>query len=508
MKNFINKLSLGLIIPLLAMIIITGCKDDDEPGTGGGDAPVASFQFEIDADDFLTVQFTNFSQNATSFDWSFGDGNVSSDESPSNTYAEGGTYTVTLTAANAEGETSERSETITIIDPNSAMRILTGTSGKTWKLFRDGVSMSVGPNADDPGGFWPGLTNDGSRPCLYTQEFTFNPDGSYVFDDMGEFWAEFGVFNNVPDCGNVTPESCFEATAGNMVNACGDDVSAWLSGTHSFDFDPSTGSLTLSGLGAWIGIPKLGTSGEFITPQTSVSAQITITEDTGFDVMLVEFIYDGVYWPIRYASYSDASLEPELVTEAEPPAPFGEDLPDATPESLSINFMAAPTSDLDSIQSGSLINYGAVDPADAAATCGEFLRTATNFQELQMQTIPEKNDIQFANMSTITLDVYLPSSNEYSDGGLTRNVVIGLADKSATEQWWTDHIQYEIDGTTIPLDEWTTVTFDLNNPSFVANPGNGATPFERDAYDMIFINIGGGNHPVTGTFFVRNFVMD
>lgn len=496
------------ILPVFALFILVGCGDDEATGGEVLD-PISSFQFEIDDTNFLTVAFTSFSQNATEFDWDFGDGGTSTEESPTYTYAAPGDYTVTLTATNADGVSAERSETIMITDPNSALRVLTGTTSKTWKLYREGVSMSLGPDPANPALWWAGLTNDGSRPCLYQQEITFGADGSYTFNDNGGFWAEFGVFNNVDGCDmNITAESCFDATPGNMRNACGDDVSAWLSGTHSFDYDPSTGALTLTGEGAWIGIPKLGTAGETITPLSTLTTQVSIEENVGFDVMLVEFFYgsgtETTYWSMRYASYSDASLEPALVTVA---TEFGEDLPDASPDMLWNTFMDAGNATLDTIFSGSTVVYGVEDPADATALCGQFNRTEAQFQELQFQTSPMKNDINFENLSSVSVEVYIPSSNDFS-GPLTSNVFIGLADRSRTEQWWTDLQQYEMDGANIPMDEWTTVTFDLNSPNTVSNPDNGATPFERNDYDMVFLQIGGGNHTVTGTFYVRNLIFE
>lgn len=48
----------------------------------------------------LSVSFTNASQRATSYSWSFGDGATSTLAAPSHTYAAGGMYAVTLTASN------------------------------------------------------------------------------------------------------------------------------------------------------------------------------------------------------------------------------------------------------------------------------------------------------------------------------------------------------------------------------------------------------------------------
>ncbi|AKB43540.1 PKD domain-containing protein [Methanosarcina vacuolata] len=59
----------------------------------------------------LTVQFTDFSQNATGWNWDFGDGTSSSDQSPVHVYFPAGTYNVNLTVTN-ENETDSKFATI------------------------------------------------------------------------------------------------------------------------------------------------------------------------------------------------------------------------------------------------------------------------------------------------------------------------------------------------------------------------------------------------------------
>jgi len=156
-KQFLNQTKwFKLLIPALLLFFVVGCGDDD-PVTGGGGGggggtdpdPIASFQFEIDANDFLTVSFTNFSQNATSSSWDFGDGNSSVEESPTYTYAEAGTYTVTLTASNAAGASATRSETFTLNDPDQQLALLAGSESKTWYLLREGIALGVGPSIND-----------------------------------------------------------------------------------------------------------------------------------------------------------------------------------------------------------------------------------------------------------------------------------------------------------------------------------------------------------------------
>ncbi|MCK4663812.1 MAG: PKD domain-containing protein [Bacteroidales bacterium] len=66
-----------------------------------------------------SITFTNCSQNATSYSWTFGDGATSTDTSLSHSYSSAGTYTVTLTASDGSN-TDQATETITITEASSA----------------------------------------------------------------------------------------------------------------------------------------------------------------------------------------------------------------------------------------------------------------------------------------------------------------------------------------------------------------------------------------------------
>ncbi|MFO8021134.1 MAG: PKD domain-containing protein [Perlabentimonas sp.] len=299
--NFIKKAT--LLLGAFLLVTFTACKDD-EPSPD----PIASFQYEISEDNFLMVEFTNFSQNATSFAWDFGDGETSTEENPVHTYAEADDYTVKLTATNDEGANHVFQEEITITDPIEALRILVGETSKDWRLIREGYSMGVSETPETAFGWWS-LENVGTRPCVYEQTWTFNADGTMTFDDGGAFWGDDFVF-----AGTDVEATCFEATAANMVNTDGDDVSAWLSGTHQFEYAPSAGTLTLTGEGAWIGLIKVTPDGDVLVPQQSVQYDVTITEETDYDLMVVSVTGTGFYWQFNYVSYHDWSNEPDVVS--------------------------------------------------------------------------------------------------------------------------------------------------------------------------------------------------
>ena len=55
----------------------------------------------------ITVNFTDNSTNAVSWEWDFGDGNTSTEQNPTHTYAAFGSYTVTLTVTGPGGCTAE-----------------------------------------------------------------------------------------------------------------------------------------------------------------------------------------------------------------------------------------------------------------------------------------------------------------------------------------------------------------------------------------------------------------
>lgn len=96
------KKTLFVALAATVALFATSCKPK-------GDAPKASFSYEVED---LTVTFTNISKDATTYAWEFGDGETSTEANPIHTYAENGSYTVTLTASNEFGQNSYSEEII------------------------------------------------------------------------------------------------------------------------------------------------------------------------------------------------------------------------------------------------------------------------------------------------------------------------------------------------------------------------------------------------------------
>ncbi|OFY18145.1 MAG: hypothetical protein A2W98_07535 [Bacteroidetes bacterium GWF2_33_38] len=79
--------------------------------------PIADFDSSAQGCEPLTVQFSNKSQNATNYEWNFGDGNTSSQENPAHTFIEAGTYEVSLKAIGPGGSDETTNATINVF-PN------------------------------------------------------------------------------------------------------------------------------------------------------------------------------------------------------------------------------------------------------------------------------------------------------------------------------------------------------------------------------------------------------
>jgi len=484
-----------ILIGIAGLLTVGTSCDPEEPAPVIAD-PIATFQLEVSPENPRQVTFTNFSLNATRFAWDFGDGNTSTVKDPVHTYAAFGTFTVALTAFNAEGDTSRFSQTIELKDPEAALTLLTGVTSKTWRLYRVGVAFGVGPDETNPFGWW-NLQNNGVRPCVYQHEFTFHRDGRFVFDHNGVMWGEDFIF------GAPTPtpvhETCFEAIPANMINKEGADVSAWLGGNFTFAYDPLNNRITLNGLGAWMGMPQLGTtSNEHLVPQESVSFTATIEQREGYDLMTVVRVYGFGRWTFHYASYSNPALEPAIVMEEEPVV----DLPLVAPTALFNTFASTAAIDvqhivLDDPGSDVTLNIGVVDPAGGTALVGQYVRGTAQFADLKFA--PGFN-IDFTGYTSFSIDVYVPSTNQFVNG-LTRAIQICIADRSTTTQFWTNWVQYLVPVESVLLDQWQTWTFQLDQPS----EGSTGNPLTRQTLDTIGLSIGGSNHTQDGTFYIRNF---
>ena len=106
--------------------------------TSQGEAPTAQFG---STNNELEVSFTNSSTDSdgdiVSYLWDFGDGGESTETNPVHLYSTTGSYLVTLTATDAQGQTGTTSETVTVSET---------TGGNTGGFTETGLSPARGEN--------------------------------------------------------------------------------------------------------------------------------------------------------------------------------------------------------------------------------------------------------------------------------------------------------------------------------------------------------------------------
>lgn len=152
-KNMKRVLPFMLIISLLSF---ASCSSEDKAGK---DIPSAAFTIPSRAFVEDNIQFTSTSHggdNNYSYEWSFGDGEKSTEENPIHIYEDKGAYIVTLKITDGNGNTNIYRKTIEIL--NKIVQIgdlslkwtssthLNKLTGSTAALSRDGKSVYINSN--------------------------------------------------------------------------------------------------------------------------------------------------------------------------------------------------------------------------------------------------------------------------------------------------------------------------------------------------------------------------
>ena len=156
----------GLILSILSLFTFLFFSCDENQS--GVDIIKFEARFVSDVSSNV-IAFTNQSVGAESFSWDFGDGTTSFFKDPVKTYDAGGTYSVTLTARNEDGETDTFQATFIIEDPFEGGLVMNGD-------FENGSqSWIVGVDDNAPA---PVVTVDGNT---YYEVNVTNPDPGAPF---------------------------------------------------------------------------------------------------------------------------------------------------------------------------------------------------------------------------------------------------------------------------------------------------------------------------------------
>lgn len=119
----------------LALGLNVACEGETPEPEPDPSTVVAAFTAQVDADNSLTYAFTNTSvvngiTNRTfTSSWDFGGNGTSTEENPTHTFTEEGTYEVKLTVTASDGVMGTATETIMVTAPKNRFAVITDTKG-------------------------------------------------------------------------------------------------------------------------------------------------------------------------------------------------------------------------------------------------------------------------------------------------------------------------------------------------------------------------------------------
>ncbi|MGJ8659130.1 MAG: hypothetical protein ACSHWV_04705 [Cellulophaga fucicola] len=149
----------------------------------------------------------------------------------------------------------------------------------TWKLAEEAGALGVGPSVGDISWFSCDADCVDLRACYYDDTYVFGADGSFTNNLGAESWIE-GWQGGSDSCG--APVAPYDGSA-----------------AATYVYDAATGTVTINGTGAYIGLAKANNQGEL--PNVAVPSSITYTA-TFIDANTMSVYVEagsGVFWQYK-----------------------------------------------------------------------------------------------------------------------------------------------------------------------------------------------------------------
>jgi hypothetical protein len=177
----------------------------------------------------------------------------------------------------------------------------------TWKLAPEAGAFAVGPNPNDLSWYSSPVEAVTDRACLFDDTFVFAEGGGFSQDMGGETWLEGWQGSDPEACG--TPVSPHDGSATDYSFAVADGKGITAS------------TVTVSGLGAHLGLAKVYNGGELAagedvaaTAGTTIAYDVTELSADGKS-MTVQIQYVGVQtWQFKFAKQDEVAPTPDPTT--------------------------------------------------------------------------------------------------------------------------------------------------------------------------------------------------
>ncbi|MFK7982562.1 MAG: T9SS type A sorting domain-containing protein [Saprospiraceae bacterium] len=178
---------------------------------------------------------------------------------------------------------------------NTCGNEFTGLPGTTWKLAPIAQALAVGPNQGDFSWWSNSAADVTTRACLFDDKFIFNADGTFQNVQDGETWLEGWQ--------GVASEACGAPVAPHD----GSNAATWA-------YDAAAGTITLTGLGAHLGLAKVHNNGEL---GSSADAVESITYPVVFEGnrMIADINYGNGFWHFVFELEGTTSTKDVIAQE-------------------------------------------------------------------------------------------------------------------------------------------------------------------------------------------------
>ena len=500
-KDAMKKISFLFLSMLMVSTIFFSCSKDEKVVP----EPIARFTATADTTNPFLIIFTNDSQNADTYIWAFGDGSaISTEMSPTHTYAEAGDYSVTLTAT-GKGGVSTSTKTVTV-EGFTLAQFLSGTdaAGKSWYLeFNDLISMV---NPDNPSEWWYGWSalSVAQRNVVRHHEYIFKPDGSFEFKTHG--------YTVRPGDGGFSTPYLFDsettpifADSDSWIAKDGKDCSAWGKNANiTFTVGDASkyaaycdSRITLNGKGGHIGPMDTGTELVVDEPAASTFYEVFYYADGGDqpDTLVLYTPWGsneagpgatrGALGVIKLVSYKDASQIP-----ADEQEPTGKPL-QANDISETFDVDGTMTWAFQDANAGDIFDENFDNPSatgiNTSAKVAKYYRSG-GFAYTNAQFVMNYR-MDLSTRNVFKMKVYYPSGS-----GGTKQAAIKLQNSLDGGNAW--QTQTEVIQTFTAEDTWVELTFDFSSVS------------TNTDYDQIVVQFGGeGDGTPAGTFYFDDLVL-
>jgi hypothetical protein len=296
-----NLLKKGSLI-LLGLTLSIACEDNDkvDDNGGGNTTTITNLDFTMQpsgAGNIVTV--TPTANGADTYSVDFG---TEADDDVIATVGAGvaytyppadETYNITVTASAANATDVTKTKPITLeVTPSPLIG--------DWVYIHQADAMVLGSTSEFTEVWWASkLKTVIDRACVFDDIYRFNADYSFENIVGEETWLE-GAWED------VAAESCGAAFA----PFDGTAVATWA-------HNPDAKTITINGMGAFLGISRIHNGGELAYPTEAVESitysEVTLSEDENTLTVIITYVADANSWKFTFARVGTPGAELQAV---------------------------------------------------------------------------------------------------------------------------------------------------------------------------------------------------